>query len=620
MPAAGLPLTEPERLAALRSYQVLDTASEETFDDLVALAARLTHSPISVISLLDADRQWFKARHGFETVQTHRDFAFCSHAILSPGLPLIVADATKDLRFSDNPLVVGTPDIRAYLGVPLVNPEGHALGTLCVIDRVARPYDADTVRTVTTLARAVSVNLELRRTLLRVHSMAMTDPLTGLPNRRAVMIALSEALAVGRGASVISVDLDHFKEANDAEGHAAGDALLRAAAQRIEQALRPGDIVGRVGGDEFIAVLFDVVDRALATDIARRIGAVLHAPVVVGSKLLRLGATLGVAVAPADAAEPETVVRIADEAMVRAKRAGRGGVGGARPEDATRLARAAAMVRAFDADGAPGDAVQGAVVHLQPILTLGPAPELGGQVVAIEALTRWSHPELGAVKPVELVSMLGPQRAGRVWRTVRELAIAAFTALGDEGLKGVRLALNLSAGEVSQPDIALLVAEQVERAGLSLHAVEFEIKEDALLDRVSDRTLEQLSVLRGRGARLVLDDFGTGNAGLSQLLRLPLDGLKLDRRFVGRLGTDPRAAEIVRATVSMAHGLGLTVVAEGVETDRQAATLRALGVDRAQGFLFARPMPLEALRTWLRERALGGAAGVGRVERVRAPG
>jgi EAL domain-containing protein (putative c-di-GMP-specific phosphodiesterase class I) len=264
--------------------------------------------------------------------------------------------------------------------------------------------------------------------------------------------------------------------------------------------------------------------------------------------------------------------------------------------------------------------VQGAVVHLQPILTLGPAPAMGGAVVAIEALTRWSHPELGPVKPVELVSMLGTQRAGRVWRTVRELAIAAFTALGDEGLEGVRLALNLSAGEVSQPDIALRVAEQVEGAGLSLHAVEFEIKEDALLDRVSDRTLAQLTVLRERGARLVLDDFGTGNSGLSQLLRLPLDGLKLDRRFVGRLGTDPRAGEIVRATVSVARGLGLTVVAEGVETDHQAATLRALGVDRAQGFLFARPMPLAALRTWLRERAGGGAPGVGLVERVRAPG
>jgi EAL domain-containing protein (putative c-di-GMP-specific phosphodiesterase class I) len=172
------------------------------------------------------------------------------------------------------------------------------------------------------------------------------------------------------------------------------------------------------------------------------------------------------------------------------------------------------------------------------------------------------------------------------------------------------VALNLSSAEVLGADALTQFEEQVERAGLSLGSVEIEITEEVLLDRVSDRTLKHLVDLRDRGARLVLDDFGTGHSGLSQLLRLPLNGLKLDKRFVQRLGVDPRAGEIVRATLSLAHGLGLDVVAEGIETEEQAATLRTLGCGVAQGFLFARPMPPDALRAWLKQIASRVRCGV----------
>jgi GAF domain-containing protein len=213
---------------------VLDTASEEAYDDIVALAARLTCSPCSVVSLIDAERGWFKARYGLEGSETRRDITFCAHAILDPSRPLVVADATKDPRFADNPMVTGARAIRAYLGVPLVNPEGYALGTLCVIDLVPRLYDEGAVQVVQTLARAVSVNLELRRALLRAREMALTDALTGLPNRRAIMIALSEALVTGADIAVISVDLDHFKEANDTEVlHTASSAVQYACAVQM---------------------------------------------------------------------------------------------------------------------------------------------------------------------------------------------------------------------------------------------------------------------------------------------------------------------------------------------------------------------------------------------------
>ncbi|WP_246526233.1 GGDEF domain-containing protein [Plastoroseomonas hellenica] len=324
MPAAVIPISEAERLRVLRSYEVLDTASEAAFDELTRLAAQITGSPIALVSLLDADRQWFKAQVGMEVGQTGRDLAFCAHAILRPQEMLVVPDAQLDPRFLDNPLVTGAPHIRFYAGAPLVSPEGHALGTLCVIDRAPRDITPAQREALGTLARAVMTALELRRRIQAIHDLAMTDALTGLASRAAFLDALDKAIARmcrdRQPLTLLYADLDGFKAINDRHGHQAGDAVLRGVASILNEEVRREDVVGRLGGDEF-AVLLAASDAEEAQRIGERLCAAIRDGL--GACGWPVTASIGSTVF---LSPPETVsdaIRVADNRMYEAKRAGK---------------------------------------------------------------------------------------------------------------------------------------------------------------------------------------------------------------------------------------------------------------------------------------------------------
>lgn len=461
------------------------------------------------------------------------------------------------------------------------------------------------------LAEGLSLFRPLTRRLVaqaaELERLARLDPTTGLLGRAAFLAALDRAVATRRPLALVLIDLDHFKETNDADGHAAGDAVLRAAAARIREVLRGGDTVGRLGGDELACLLPETAEARPLETVLNRLRIVLHEPVPFADRWLRAGATIGVARYPDDADSAERLLRAADEALMRAKRAQRGTVGRASPDDAPRIERLVAALRTLDASGPPEE-LPGLDAALQPVVALGTEPLERAPLLGFEALARWHHPSLGAIAPEELFpAAAATGRAARLGRAVRRKALAAFVSLGREAIAGRYLAVNLAPAEVLHGDLAAELEADLAEHGLPWSALCLEITEQILLDRVSAERLDQLVRLHERGVRLALDDFGTGTSGLAQLLRLPIDILKIDRRFVGALPRDPKAREIVRATLGLAAGLGLEVVAEGIEEPAQAAFLASLGCRAGQGWLVGRPLQGRALAEFWRDRIRAGA-------------
>ncbi len=322
--AAPWPENEAERIAALREFELLDTSAEQSYDDVTMLAAMICNTPMAMISLIDTDRQWFKSRIGLEATELPRELAFCPHAILCPDQLLMVPDATQDGRFADNPLVTGATNVRFYAGAPLVTPEGHAIGTLCVVDRKPQSLSEAQQAALQALARQTMVQLELRRNLLASEQRNLTDPLTGTANRRAFTLRLhaewKRMARHQRPLSLLMIDVDHFKRFNDRFGHPAGDLVLMRLVKLVGGALREHDLLSRYGGEEF-AVILPESDAVAAEAVAQR---VCSAVAGAAWPLRAVTVSIGVATAlPTTTLEMNSLVIAADEALYAAKAAGR---------------------------------------------------------------------------------------------------------------------------------------------------------------------------------------------------------------------------------------------------------------------------------------------------------
>ncbi len=418
---------------------------------------------------------------------------------------------------------------------------------------------------------------------------ALHDQLTGLPNRALLVDRLGQAASAllrRQGAAMLLyLDLDNFKAINDRFGHAAGDCLLVEVADRLQRLVRSGDTVARLGGDEFVVLAQDLSDpEASARSLAERIHFAMRAPVAVGERHLYTSVSIGIApVEPG--VDPEVCMAQADAAMYQAKRGGPARyecfnslIG----EDNRRRSQLAHELRAAHELGQLS-------VHYQPLF------KLGGDVVGMEALLRWDHPELGSVAPAEFIPLLERSRdIVPVGRWVLGEATRQCRKWQTQGNPDLTVSVNVSARQLQDPSFYDDVSHALRCSHLAPETLVLEITESVLvMDIVRIGAIMQK--IRDLGVHMALDDFGTGYSSLLYLKDLPIDRLKVDRSFVSGLGASEQDTTIISTVVQLAHDLGLRVVAEGVETEAELEAVGAMGCDEAQGFLLGRPGPAQAL-------------------------
>jgi diguanylate cyclase (GGDEF)-like protein len=425
----------------------------------------------------------------------------------------------------------------------------------------------------------------LRRAIDRVGFLATHDVLTDLPNRALFQETLQQVLhdhrAPGELAAVLCLDLDRFKDVNDTLGHAAGDRVLQAAAKRLRAILRPADMLARMGGDEFAIIITGLHSLDQAAKIAGRLIRSLSEPFHVDDQVAIVGCSIGIALATPQSSALRLLAD-ADLALYQVKGEGRGGY---------RFYTAAMNARAQHRKRLQLELHQ-ALAKRQLQLYYQPQVSLADQrVLGAEALLRWSHPERGWISPSDFIPLAEETGLiGQLGQWVLE------TACGDASRwpASVRLAINLSPAQFRQPGLAQSVADCLKAIGFDPARLELEITEGVLLHDEAF-VQETLRALKSLGVSLAMDDFGTGYSSLSHLRRFPFDRIKIDRSFVCDLGQQENARAIVRAVMALGGSLGMPVIAEGVETEEQALILQREGCCAAQGFLYGRPMPNEAL-------------------------
>ncbi len=439
------------------------------------------------------------------------------------------------------------------------------------------------------------MKVTVNRAEMHLDYLAHSDPVTSLPNRRAFNRGLEEALSTaahaGGEVGLILMDLDNFKVVNDTMGHQCGDEILRLVAQRLAAASRSKDMVCRTGGDEFVIVMREINESTVDLDnIAKRIVNVLTDPFRYGEHEFFLTASVGGSLFPKDATDSGTLIRKADTAMYSAKQSGKNTFAKFIPEMDTSAQRRMVL------EGGLRKSLNNEelVLHYQPQVNL-----TSGKIVGVEALLRWNHPILGSVSPTEFIPVA--EESGLIVEIGKWVLQTACRQMADwvtNGIDPIRVAVNLSIRQLKDQRLMQNINDILDKSGLPPNLLELEITEGIMMENVQDN-IKLLKNIREAGIILSIDDFGTGYSSLSYLKRFPVDLLKIDRSFISDLPGEGKA--FTTAIIAMAHSLGLSVIAEGVETDAQMRFLKEAGCDIAQGYYFARPGPASQMIEMLRE-------------------
>ena len=506
-------------------------------------------------------------------------------------------------RLADVDPLIGQLGLRGFVGLPLLDERRNVLGALLAGSRnpFAEPEILEPVLHCS--AAHFAHMLELRRTREQGRAEGLLDALTGLPNRLLFNDRLDtiirEANRTGETFAVLFVDLDRFKFINDTLGHAVGDQVLVAVTQRLRSSVRASDTVARYAGDEFTIVLRHIVKTDDVMRVADKIVQLMDAPLhLEDGPEIQVTASIGISFFPEDAPDAETLLKHADEAMYAAKSMGRNNyrVYDVSPAQEQQNAALKARLRHAEANGELR-------VFYQPQINA-----TSEDIVGMEALLRWEHPELGNIGPgffIPLAEETGLIVSIGEW-VLRTACKQAKIWEDRFGLR-LRLGVNLSAVQLMQPDLSEVVADVLQETGLEPGLLELEVTESISI-KAAPNLMENMQKLHRLGCHIAIDDFGTGAASLDYLRKLPADRIKIDQSFVRNIGVDPDDEAIVRATIEMAHRLKRGVVAEGVEIEQHLQFLRTNNCDELQGYLFCRPLPQSSFERLLseRERLLSG--------------
>ncbi len=497
------------------------------------------------------------------------DFAVDDHRFRESRLELVAPVRHRGAMLGHVHLVVSMAVVYQRLGVYAV----AALGIAAVALLVA----------VGLLSR-VRQSVHLAEQNLR--HLAHIDPVTGLANRNAfnerLEFAIREADSFDEKVAMLLLDLDNFKQVNDTLGHQAGDELLRMVAQRMLRALRRDDVVARLGGDEFAVILHRVGARSEVTQVCSKLIETIGQPLPVEGLDFFVTASVGVAFFPEDAQDSRTLTRNADTAMYQAKLAGKNAFELFVPAMNASVKKRVTLESSLRTAMANGELA----LHYQPKIDL-----MSGRVLGFEALLRWQSPEHGNVSPADFVPIA--EDCGLIvpigeW--VITQALADLRTWNDGRAHKLHVAVNLSTRQLRVDDISRRIARLIADCAVPADWLELELTESMVMENVHAQ-IETFHQLRELGVKLAIDDFGTGYSSMSYLKRLPIDTLKIDRSFVSDLPQDANDLAIATAIVAVGHSLGLTVIAEGIESADQAEALLNLGCDLGQGYLYARPMP-----------------------------
>lgn len=606
MLVAPLPDQEQQRLEELRSYQLLDTGPSGAFDDITELVRDIADVPVAIISLVDQNRQWFKSCQGLDACETPRNVSFCAHTILQRS-PMVIEDAAADERFSDNPLVVNPPFIRFYAGFPLITRNGLAMGSLCAVDHQPRRLSEHQRGCLQRLARLTINQMELwrERRLLAASEQALEDrvsrgddqPDVPVIATKAQILSMAELMISQRGQSsfaLLRVQARELNRLSAAMGEAVITGMRTELEQRLLSQLPDHASCGRLNDQEWLVLLPFTSDEERLTQLATRLTQVLPQPIQVADQFLGSPVAVGIAMYRGNYDSADSLM--ADAAIALQQASGLSG-------SAFRFIDLTSRLQVQDdlrlelelRDGLDLGQLQS---YFQPLVNLH-----DGRVVGVEALARWRGLDGQLVPPNRFVPVA--QRAdllGELDLRMISQSIAASWILADaQPGQPMLLSLNLSSSLLESPALLRRLFAILDSQPLPEHwQLQLEVLEGAM-QLPADALRERLDQLSDRGVLLAIDDFGTGFSSLDRLNTFPFHTLKVDMSFVHRL-EDPQqpSSRILEVIQAMADTFELHTTTEGVETPTQRDWLRRQGFHWGQGYLFARPMPLQEAADFIR--------------------